>query len=73
MAGTPRNVDVGERIEMSNFDADDMKALRSWLRRTLAVYAAIVLLAAATIAAFALTEGPNAATYLASALSLSVP
>ena len=58
---------------MSNFDADDMNVYKGWLRRTLAVYAGIALLGAAAIAAFALTEGPSAATYLASALSLAPP
>jgi hypothetical protein len=58
---------------MPYFDADDVKVYKAWLRRTLAVYAGMVLLGAATIAAFALTEGPTAATYLASALSLASP
>jgi hypothetical protein len=66
-------VDVFERIEMSNFDTDDVKLYKAWLRRTLAVYAGILLLGAATIAAFALTEGPNSARFFASALSLSAP
>jgi hypothetical protein len=66
-------VDACERIEMSNFNADDVKVYKAWLRRTLAVYAGMVLLGAATIAAFALTEGPTAATYLAAALSLAAP
>jgi hypothetical protein len=64
-------VDGCERIEMSNFDADDV--YKGWLRRTLAVYAGMLLLGAATIAAFALTEGPNSARILATALSLSAP
>jgi hypothetical protein len=64
-------VDVFERIEMSNFDADDVKVYRGWLRRTLAVYAGILLLGAAAIAAFALTQGPNSHRFLANALSLS--
>ena len=46
---------------MSNFDADDAKVYKGWLRRTLAVYAGMLLLGAVTIAAFALTEGPTAA------------
>jgi hypothetical protein len=71
VAGTPSQVDVFERIEMSNFDADDVKVYKAWLRRTLAVYAGILLLGAATIAAFALTQGPNSAHFLATALSLS--
>jgi hypothetical protein len=66
-------VDALERIEMSNFDADDVKVYRAWLRRTLAVYAGMLLLGAATIAAFALTEGPNSARVLATALSLTAP
>ena len=37
-------VDDCERIEMSNFDADDMKVYKGWLRRTLAIYAGMVLL-----------------------------
>jgi hypothetical protein len=66
-------VDGCERIEMSNFDADDVKVYKGWLRRTLAVYAGMFLLGAATIAAFALTQGPNSARILATALSLSAP
>jgi hypothetical protein len=66
-------VDVFERIEMSNFDADDVKIYKGWLRRTLALYAGMLLLGAATIAAFALTQGPNSARFLATALSLSTP
>jgi hypothetical protein len=66
-------VDVLEDIGMSNFDADDVKVYRAWLRRTLAVYAGMLVLGAATIAAFALTEGPNSARILATALSLTVP
>lgn len=62
-----------EKIQMSNFDADDMKVYRAWLRRTLAIYAGIVLLAGGTIALFALTEGPTAAGYLATALNLAAP
>jgi hypothetical protein len=58
---------------MPHFDTDDVKTYKAWLHRTLAVYAGMVMLGAATIAAFALTEGPTAATYLASALSLSSP
>jgi hypothetical protein len=58
---------------MSDFDADDVKVYRAWLRRTLTIYAGMLLLGAATIAAFALTEGPNSARFLASALSLSAP
>ncbi len=62
-----------ERIEMTNFDADDVKVYKGWLRRTLAVYAGMLLLGAATIAAFALTSGPNSARILATALSLTAP
>jgi hypothetical protein len=62
-----------ERIDMNNFDADDVKVYKGWLRRTLAVYAGMLVLGAATIAAFALTEGPNSARFLATALSLSAP
>jgi hypothetical protein len=58
---------------MSNFDAEDTKIYDAWLRRTLAIYAGIVVLAGATIAVFALTEGPTAATYLATALNLAAP
>jgi hypothetical protein len=58
---------------MPQFNADDMKIYKAWLRRTLAVYAGMVALGAATIAAFALTEGPTAATYLAMAVGLSAP
>ena len=58
---------------MSDFDTDDVKVYRAWLRRTLAVYAGMLMLGAATIAAFALTEGPNSARFLATALSLSAP
>jgi hypothetical protein len=66
-------VDVFERIEMSNFDTDDVKVYKAWLRRTLAVYAGMLLLGAATIAAFALTQGPNSARVLATVLNLSPP
>jgi hypothetical protein len=58
---------------MNNFDTDDVKADKGWLLRTLAVYAGMFLLGAATIAAFALTQGPNSARVLATALSLSAP
>jgi hypothetical protein len=61
------------RIEMSNFNADDTKVYEAWLRRTLAIYAGIVLLAGGTIAVFALTEGPTAVSYLATALNLAAP
>jgi hypothetical protein len=64
---------VFERIGMSNFDTDDVKVYKAWLRRTVAVYAGILLLGAATIAAFALTQGPNSTRFLATALSLSAP
>jgi hypothetical protein len=64
-------VNVLEVTEMSDFDADDVKVYRAWLRRTLAVYAGMLLLGAATIAAFAVTEGPNSARILATAFSLS--
>jgi hypothetical protein len=66
-------VDVLEGIEMSNFDDDDVKVYRAWLRRTLAVYAGMLLLGVATIAAVALTQGPNSARTLAHVLSLSTP
>jgi hypothetical protein len=66
-------VDVFERIEMSNFDADDVKIYKGWLYRTLALYAGMLLLGAVTIAAFALTQGPNSARFLATALSFSTP
>ena len=62
-----------EKIEMSNFDADDVTVYRAWLRRTLAIYAGIVLLAGGTIAVFALTQGPTAASYLATAMNLAAP
>jgi hypothetical protein len=58
---------------MNNFDADDVKVYKAWLARTLAVYTGMALLGAATITAFALTEAPTAATYLAAALSLAAP
>ena len=58
---------------MSNLDTDELKVCKAWLHRTLAVYAGMLVLGAATIAAFALTEGPNSARFLATALSLSAP
>ncbi len=58
---------------MSDFDADDAKVYKAWLRRTLAVYAVMLLLGATAITAFALTQGPNSARFLATALSLSAP
>jgi hypothetical protein len=72
----PRHADTNwggrfERIGMSDFDADDVKVYKGWLRRTLAVYACILLLGAATIAAFALTQGPNSHRILATVLSPS--
>jgi hypothetical protein len=61
------------RIDMRDLNTDHVTIYKAWLRRTLAVYAGIIMLGAATIAVFALTEEPTAATYLASALSLSAP
>jgi hypothetical protein len=58
---------------MSNFDADDVNLHKGWLLRTLAVYAGMFVLGVATIAAFALTQGPNSARVLATVLSLSAP
>jgi hypothetical protein len=66
-------VDFRERIEMSDFDADDVKVYRAWVRRTLAVYAVVLLLGATAIAAFALTQDPNSARVLATVFSLSTP
>jgi hypothetical protein len=58
---------------MSNFDTDDANVYKGWLLRTLAVYAGMFVLGIATIAAFALTQGPDSARVLATVLSLSAP
>ena len=41
-AGIPRKVDAARGSTMSNFDADDVKVYKGWLRRTLAVYAGML-------------------------------
>jgi hypothetical protein len=58
---------------MNRFSTEDVKVYRTWLRRTAAIYAGLVVLAAAAVTTLAVTGAPTSATYLAAAVSLSSP
>ena len=58
---------------MRQFDADDIKVYKAWLRRTAAIYAGLILVGAAAIGTLAITNSPTVATYLATAVNFASP
>jgi hypothetical protein len=58
---------------MNRLSAEDVAVYRTWLRRTAAIYAGLVVLAATAVATLTITGAPTSATYLAAAVGLSSP
>jgi hypothetical protein len=58
---------------MRHLNAEDINIYRAWLRRTAAIYGALVLFGAAAIATLTVTKAPTAATYLAANVGLVSP
>lgn len=55
-------------------DIEDRKTYAAWLRGTVAAYGAVVLFSIAAVMALpALTNAPNAAEYLTTAVALASP
>jgi hypothetical protein len=55
------------------FDAEDRKVYAAWLRRTLAVYGAVILFGIALVGISSTTDMMNVAMYMGDAVTQAAP